>query len=325
MNNTGTKMLASKGFRLTALFASLLMVFSMVAVDTAEARRGGSFGSRGTRTEMSVPATAASPNATTGVQRTMTDSTTTRNATAAGAATTARPSLFGGFGGALLGGFLFTGLFGMLFGYGFGGFGGMLALLFQMVLVALVIGWVMRRRQQQPAMAGARTHRYEAPAAASYGGSAGPARNAAPRSAASARAGKRDEIGISDADLGTFQQRLTQVQDAYSREDYSALRQITTPEVMGYLAEELGENASKGLRNEVYDVNLLEGDVAEAWREGSAEYASVALRYESRDVTRNRTTGGIVEGDDRVTETTEIWTFVRRNGTDWLVSAIQQA
>jgi predicted lipid-binding transport protein (Tim44 family) len=201
----------------------------------------------------------------------------------------------------------------------------MLALLFQLVLVALVIGWFMRRRQQQPAMAGASTHRYEAPAAASYGGSAGPARNAAPRSAASARAGKRDEIGISDADLGTFQQRLTQVQDAYSREDYSALRQITTPEVMGYLAEELGENASKGLRNEVYDVNLLEGDVAEAWREGPAEYASVALRYESRDVTRNRTTGEIVEGDDRVTETTEIWTFVRRNGTDWLVSAIQQA
>ncbi len=325
MYNTGTKMLASKGFRLTALFASLLMVFSMVAVDTAEARRGGSFGSRGTRTTLSVPATQASPNATTGVQRTMTDSTTTRNAATAGAATAARPSLFGGFGGALLGGFLFTGLFGMLFGYGFGGFGGMLALLFQLVIVALVIGWFMRRRQQQPAMAGAGASRYEAPNAANYGGNAGPARDAGPRSAASARAGKRDEVGITDADLGVFQQRLTTLQDAYSREDYAALRRITTPEVMGYLAEELGENASKGVRNEVFDVNLLEGDVAEAWREAGAEYATVALRYESRDVTRNRATGEIVEGADRVTETTEIWTFVRRNGSDWLVSAIQQA
>lgn len=320
-------MFASKGFRLTALFASLLMVFSVVAVDTAEARRGGSFGSRGARTEMSVPATQASPNATTGVQRTMTDSTTPRSAATAGAAATARPSLFGGFGGALLGGFLFTGLFGMLFGYGFGGFGGMLALLVQLVIVALIVGWFIRRRQQQqqPAMAGASTSRYEAPNAASYGGNAGPARNASPRSAASARAGKRDEVGITDADLGSFQQRLVALQDAYSREDYAALRQVSTPEVMGYLAEELGENASKGIRNEVFDVNLLEGDVAEAWREAGAEYATVALRYESRDVTRNRASGEIVEGDDRVTETTEVWTFVRRNGSDWLVSAIQQA
>lgn len=318
-------MFASKGFRLTALFASLLMAFSMVAVDTAEARRGGSFGSRGARTEMSVPATKTSPNATTGVQRTMTDGTT-RNATTGAAAAAARPSLFGGFGGALLGGFLFSGLFGMLFGYGFGGFGGMLALLFQLVLVALVVGWFLRRRQQQPAMAGnANAYRYEAPNQPNYAGGAGPARNAEPRSAASARAGKRDELGISDADLGTFQQRLTALQDAYSREDYAALRKISTPEVMGYLAEELGENASKGLRNEVFDVNLLEGDVAEAWREGSAEYATVALRYESRDVTRHRATGEIVSGDDRVTETTEIWTFVRRNGGDWLIAAIQQA
>jgi len=330
MINTGTKMFASKGFRLTALFATLLMAFSMVAVDTAEARRGGSFGSRGARTTMSVPATAASPNATTPVQRTMTDSTTARSTTGAATAANVRPSLFGGFGGALLGGFLFSGLFGMMFGYGFGGFGGMLALLFQLVIVALIIGFFMRRRQQQPAMAGnvnsnANAYRYEAPNQPNYASGAGPARNAQTRSAASARAGKRDEVGISDADLGIFQQRLTQLQDAYSREDYAALRKISTPEVMGYLAEELGENASKGVRNEVFDVNLLEGDVAEAWREGATDYATVAFRYESRDVTRNRATGEVVDGDDKVTDTAEIWTFVRRNGGDWLISAIQEA
>ncbi len=320
-------MFASKGFRLTALFATLLMAFSLVAVDTAEARRGGSFGSRGARTTFSVPATPASPKVTTPVQRTMTDGTTTRSTTGAATAATARPSLFGGFGGALLGGFLFSGLFGMMFGYGFGGFGGMLALLFQLVLVALVIGFFMRRRQQQPAMAGnanPNACRYEAPNQPNYGGNAGRA-NAQPQSAASARAGRRDEVGISDADLSVFQQRLTAMQDAYSREDYASLRKITSPEVMGYLAEELGENATKGVRNEVFDVNLLEGDVSEAWREGAADYATVAMRYESRDVTRNRSTGEIVAGDDRVTETTEIWTFVRRNGGDWLIAAIQEA
>ncbi|MGN6487811.1 MAG: Tim44 domain-containing protein [Devosia sp.] len=319
-------MFASKGFRLTALFATLLMAFSLVAVDTAEARRGGSFGSRGARTTMSVPATPASPKATAPVQRTMTDGTTARSTTGAPAPAAARPSLFGGFGGMLLGGLLFSGLFGMLFGFGFGGFGGMLALLVQLVIVGLIISFFMRRRQQQPALAGnANADRVEAPAGQAFGGNASRASDAQPRSAASARAGKRDELGISDADLQVFQQRLTQLQDAYKREDYPALRRISTPEVMGYLAEELGQNATKGVRNEVFDVNLLEGDVAEAWREGDAQYATVALRYESRDVTRDRATGEIVGGEDRVTETAEAWTFVRRNGGDWLIAAIQEA
>lgn len=314
-------MFAKSGFRSTALLATLVMALSLVAVDTAEARRGGSFGSRGIRTERSIPATNVSPNATTPVQRTMTNG---QQNTVGNATTAARPGLFGGFGGALLGGLLFSGLFGMLFGFGFGGFGGMLALLAQVVIIALIVGFFLRRRQ--PAMAGGGNtngYRFEAPRGQSYGGSR--PSNAAPRSSASQRAGGRDEIGVGDADLSVFEQRLNQLQDAYSREDYGALRRISTVEVMSYLAEELGENASKGLRNEVYDVRLLEGDIAEAWREGGTEFATVALRYESRDITRNRATGEIVSGEDDVTETTEVWTFTRRNGSEWLVSAIQEA
>ena len=47
MFTKGTTMFASKGFKATALLATLIMAFSLVAVDTAEARRGGSFGGRG--------------------------------------------------------------------------------------------------------------------------------------------------------------------------------------------------------------------------------------------------------------------------------------
>lgn len=314
-------MFASKGFRFTALLATLIMAFSLVAVDTAEARRGGSFGSRGTFTQRSVPATQVSPKTTAPVQNTMTNGT--QRSTMGATTTAARPSFFGGFGGALLGGFLFSGLFGMLFGYGFGGFGGMLALLFQIVLIGLLINWFMRRRQPATAGGAPYQHEYEAPnAGQNY---ARRPSGSAPRSSASQRAGRRDEVGIRDADLTTFERRLGELQDAYSREDYAGLRRITTPEVMGYLAEELGENASKGLRNEVYDVRLLAGDIAEAWREGGTDYASVAMRYESRDVTRNRSTGEIVSGDDRVTEATEVWTFQRQNGGQWMVSAIQEA
>jgi predicted lipid-binding transport protein (Tim44 family) len=95
---------------------------------------------------------------------------------------------------------------------------------------------------------------------------------------------------------------------------------------MSYLAEELGENATKGVRNSVTNVRLLQGDISEAWREGNAEYATLAMRYSSVDALLDRTTGRLVDGDDRnASETTEVWTFVRQPGSDWKLSAIQGA
>lgn len=315
-------MFASRGFRLSALLATLIMAFSLVAVDTAEARRGGSFGSRGMFTQRSVPATQVSPKTTAPVQNTMTNGTQQRN-TVGNATTPARPGLFGGFGGALLGGFLFSGLFGMLFGFGFGGFGGMLALLVQVVIIGLIVSFFLRRRR--PAVAGGAPLNYEAQnTARSYGGG-GSSAPQGQRSGASRRAGKRDEVGITDTDLSSFEQLLGELQDGYSREDYAALRRISTPEVMGYLAEELAQNATKGVRNEVFDVKLLSGDVAEAWRENDREYATVALRYESRDVMRERSTGRLVSGEDSITAKSEVWTFVRQRGGEWILSAIQGA
>ena len=211
----------------------------------------------------------------------------------------------------------------MLFGFGFGGFGGLLSLLVQGVLLFLVIMLVSRwlRNRHRPAAAGAGPLPYEG--VRNYNGGGDTARPNQ-RSNASRRAGNRDEVGITDQDLATFERLLAELQDAYSREDYAALRRITTPEVMSYLAEELAENSAKGVRNEVYDVKLLSGDVAEAWREGNNEYATAALRYESRDVMRDRNTGQVVSGEDRPTEVTELWTFVRPVGGRWLVSAIQE-
>ena len=134
---------------------------------------------------------------------------------------------------------------------------------------------------------------------------------------------KNDDAFVKLAHVSIFETRLTQLQDAYSREDLGQLRRITTPEVLGYLSDELREAEQKGLRNEVFDVRLLQGEVAEAWREGPSDYATVALHYESRDVMRERSTGTLVSGEDRLVERREVWTFVRHNGGDWLVSAIQ--
>lgn len=52
----------SRFLKLGSLFAALLMVFSLAAIGSAEARMGGSFGSRGMRTFQSAPITGISPN-----------------------------------------------------------------------------------------------------------------------------------------------------------------------------------------------------------------------------------------------------------------------
>nr|QQZ51268.1 TIM44-like domain-containing protein [Phenylobacterium glaciei] len=134
------------------------------------------------------------------------------------------------------------------------------------------------------------------------------------------------EIGVTQADRDRFEELLSEVQSAFGREDYAALRERTTPEIMSYLSEELSQNATQGRRNEVSDVRLLQADVAEAWREDDTDYATAALRYSSIDVMRDRTSNAVLEGDaGKATETTEHWTFTRPRGGAWKLSAIQEA
>lgn len=315
-------MFRSRWFRLSALFAVLLTVFSLSAVTTAEARFGGSFGSRGTRTYQTIPSTPTITSPIGGVQRSMTNPGSSANAGYYG-----RTGWFGGgLGGWMLGGLLGAGLFGLMFGGGFGGIGGVFSLIFQIAILYFVLRWLFRRFGR-PATAGGYGKSYSPQQdwrskGAGLGAGVAAAHGV---SEASRRAAGRDQVGVRDRDLGVFEQRLKQLQDAYAREDHDALRRIATPEVMSYLSEELAQNAAKGLRNEVYDVRLLSGDIAEAWREGDREYATVAMRYESRDVMRERSTGHIVSGDEGVSSKAEAWTFVRQRGGDWIISAIQGA
>ena len=62
-------------------------------------------------------------------------------------------------------------------------------------------------------------------------------------------------------------------------------------------------------------VKLLQGDLSESWREGDVDYATVAMRYGSLDVVRDRTSGKVLAGSpDEPVETTEVWTFRRETG-----------
>lgn len=307
----------------------------LTLADFAEARRAsGGFGSRGTRTFQAPAATRTAPAPAAPIERTMTPQTqTTRPATAPNAqqTQTGRPGgLFGGLAGGLMGGLLMGGLFGMLMGSGFGGGFGFLGLLLQGVLIFFLVRFAMRMfSNRQPSYSGAGaapSARNDASGGPGFqipkigglnlgGGMPSPQRGPA---------GSTDEIGIGQQDLERFEGLLKEMQAAYANEDYAGLRRITTPEAMSYLAEELSENATKGVKNEVRDVHLVQGDVSESWREGNVDYATVAMRYESIDVLRDRATGRVVSGyPDNLSESTEIWTFVRRPGTDWQISAIQ--
>lgn len=322
-------------------FATVLtgaLVLSILVGAPAEARRGGSFGSRGARTYSAPPPTRTAPNHTPPVERSMTAQPPgyTQNRPAYGAAPAPapaprRPGL--GLGGGLLAGLVTGGLIGALLGHGFGGLGGLgamggiFAALLQGVLLALVVMFAIRLfRRRSPAPAAATSGGYAYAGGSGYDAASPAAR---PQWSGGASAAPQDaglDISVTQADRETFQRMLGEVQDAFSHENYGALRELTTPEVMSYLAEELSQNATQGRRNDVSGTRLLSADIAEAWREGDVEYATAAMNYESIDVMRDRGTGRLLEGDpDRPTATTELWTFTRRNGGAWKLSAIQQA
>lgn len=347
---------AVRRFKHVFAVAALGMIVSLAAVDFAEARRaGGGLGSRGTRTFQSAPTTNTAPNTSAPINRSMTErpagTSTQQNAARPNAAQPQQNrGLFGGMMGGLMGGLLMGGLFGMLMGGGFGGMAGMFGMIMQMALIGGAIWLAMRffasRRQQQQPAYGASSNNRSGPAPTNFrdlmGGSAnggnkpasslnipsigsklGSSVAAAP---AAASVSNGDEIGVTGEDLNTFQQMLEGVQKAYANENYAELRKLCTPEAMSYLAEELSDNATSGVKNDVSDVSLLQGDVAEAWNEDGKDYATVAMRYSSIDVMRDRKTGAVVQGvEGKASETVELWTFVRSNGGEWLVSAIQEA
>jgi predicted lipid-binding transport protein (Tim44 family) len=322
--------------RIIATFGAAAVAFALIA-SAADARVGGgsSSGSRGMRTYSTPAPTATSPSASP-MQRSATQPSRPGAGQPGGAFN--RPG--GLFGGGLLGGlaagFLGAGLFGLLFGGGlFGGLGGgfasILGLIIQVVLVVIVarLIWGWWQRRQQPALASGPGYERQTmmrDVTPSSGGALGGGgllgmggtRGQQP-------AGPSDQIGITPADYDTFERVLSETQDAYSREDLGKLRALATPEMVSYFAEDLARNASRGVVNQLSDVKLLQGDLAEAWREGMTDYATVAMKFSLVDKLVDRASGRVVEGGEQPETATEVWTFRRERGGNWVLSAIQQA
>jgi predicted lipid-binding transport protein (Tim44 family) len=234
-----------------------------------------------------------------------------------------RPGMMGGMLGGLAMGFLGAGLFGMLTGgslfSGLGGLSSIIGLLLQVGLIILVVRLAMSwwQRRHTPASAYATG---PAPAAE------GPGAQTSFRSGLSGfgLGSNQPPLEIQPADYEAFERLLGEVQAAWSNEDVAKLHTLATPEMVSYFSKDLEENKARNDANKVTDVKLLQGDLAEAWREGETDFASVAMRFSLVDKTTERTTGRLVAGSDTPVEVTEVWTFARRRGADWELSAIQQ-
>ena len=270
------------------------------------------------------------------------------------------------WGGPLLGGLAVGGLLGMMMGHGFGGgFGGgagMLGGLLQFALIGLAVWFVVRlfRRRREATVSG-----YDAPQGTSSFNGFGQPQQQPPPSGFGAPGGlgqddgrpsmfsglggfgqnqsqaqpqgwggqggngNGDELGLGQGEVAGLERTFIEVQEAYGREDYGAIRERCTPEVMSFMSEELGRNATEGRKNEMRDFHVLHRELTESWREETGDYATLAIRFSALDWWVDRRTNEVVEGSPvDPTNSTEFWTFVRPPGAfgggGWKVSAIQE-
>ncbi len=322
----------SLGRKTLTIFASVIAIGFAVATVDAKPGKGASSGSRGARTDTSVPSTPTAPRATTGAP----SNPAAVPGRPAAAAQAAKPSMMSTMAKGFAMGLIGAGLFGLLTGSGlFGnlsGIMGFLGLLLQVALIVLaarLIWGFFRNRQQanQPQMAApagyARTPTPEMAGGATNAAMAAPQ----PMAAQAVEPQRVDGVGIGPDDYTAFQGVLADLMGAYSNEDIAGIRRVTTPDVAAQFIRELHDNQQKGLVNRIGQPKLLQGDLAESWYEDSTAYATVAMRFAMTDVTMERATGKIVAGNaNQPEESVEIWTFRREGaGRPWQLCGQQQA
>ena len=326
------------------LTVAAVAIIALPALAEARAGAGTSSGSRGGKTDQAPAPTQTAPTAKP-VERSTTPAQPAQKPATAAAPAAAQSGGFmsrNPFLSGMMGGMLGAGLIGMMFGGGFGGglggAAGMLGLLVQVLLIGGLVYLAVRLIRGRMAGNGAQS----APPAYAYAGATAgtspqqqpmarstelsPGRALLAGVGGAATAGSASvSLAITEDDYKSFESLLTDIQAAYSMGALGKLRELATPEMVGYFSEQLSANASRGVENKTEQVKFEQGDLSEAWSEAGLDYATVAMRFSMIDVTRRISDGAIVEGNEQVrTEATEVWTFLRSRGGKWILSAIQQ-
>lgn len=309
----------------------VLLALSFSAEAWARAGKSGSLGSRGSRTfdrpiERSItPAPQPGLTQPGATNQPLYNPNAVRPATPAAApAMAAQPGFFqrNPIMGGIMGGLIGAGIGSMLFGSNSAmaaasdaaPMASMFGTLLQIALIGGLAYMALRlfRRKAQAAGGPSMAPAYQREA---MGSTAQPA--------SAQRATK--EFEVSDDDQAQFSRIIEGVQKAWSEGNPVALRQLVTPEVAGWIGEDLARDQSNGVRNVVEDVTLLKGEVSETWNENGKDYATAIITFSARDYMVRLSDNSVVEGDPRhPVEATEAWTFVRGTGGTWVLSAIEQ-
>jgi predicted lipid-binding transport protein (Tim44 family) len=314
------QMTESKGI-VGTLACLLLCAVLALAPSLAEARAGVTYNRSGgtTMSQGSRGMNTWSPNGGAPLQRSLAQSQSYGRSTSYYQSYYSAHPFWTGFAGGFFGSWLGSMMFphwGMGMGYGYG-YASVLGSILSWLLIIGII-WMVWRMFARRSFA---TVSYGGPVG--FGGMApGPVGYVEPPVSA--------PLAIAQADYHAFETVLKNVQGAWTHKDLTTMRRFVTSEMLSYFSEQLAEAESQGVENHCEDVELLRGDLREAWDEGRLQYATCYLQWRANDYVcrtdrRPGDPGYVVQGDPhRRTEIAELWTFVRSPGGNWLLSAIQQ-
>jgi len=305
---------------LAAAFA--LLMLSQIALETyVDARAGGgrSGGFRGSRTYRS-PSRPSQPG----------PSQERREATPPpqqpGPISPQPGGFMRGLAGGIMGGFLGSLLFSGLAQAGWGGLGGSGIGLFEILLLA-GLGYFLIRKFRSPAPATPYgTMQYQNNAG--YEADAAPVRAAlVPNDIDYRTIQMMDRNFTPEQFLKTAQDLFFKIQGAWNREDRTTLQSVCGSELMQTWNQELDNLRSQGRKNRMDNIALRESEITEAWTESGIDYITVRFHANLLDFTIDERSGAVIEGSNsEPVEFEEFWTFSRPVGPNsWKLAAVQQA
>lgn len=240
-------------------------------------------------------------------------------------------NMMGGLAGGFLGSLLFRSLgFGGQGGWGGGGGIGFFEIL---VIAALIFGvfWFIKKRRQR-AMAGAYyqgaggmgadySPSYQEPR---YSGDiidAPPPGMNSQGSAVQADA-YFNEQGFKDMAMDVF----FKIQGAWAERNPGLVRSLLTDEMYNALEKDAEELRREKKFNKLDNIAVRSVDITEDWQESGTDFITVKFYANLLDYVLNEATGQVVSGSKtQPVKFEEYWTFTRRTGSrEWILSAITQ-
>lgn len=299
----------------------------------ARAGRGGSFGSRGSRS-FSAPKPYSAPRTTQPTRPSPSPAAPPPGAMAQPAPPAG--SFWRSFGGGVLGG-LAGGLFGGPSAHAApgatGGFGvGLLDILLLAGIAYMIYAFIKRRREAAALAAGPALQSSSAEQLGYQPAYQAPSYyEVQPEPDLDLEEGLRhikqmdpsfDETRFPDQVMDFF----FRVQGAWANRDLSPMKRELTEEMHRILQEDADRLRAEGVINRLENIAVRSVDITEAWQEQGSDYITVRVYANLLDYMVNDKTGEVVSGSKtEPVKFEEYWTFTRPVGpNDWKLAAINQ-